>query len=70
MIRNCAPEAPTGRSAGGARQLLPGYQVSRTLRAAEIWGLLESLEHGAKSADELAGSADGERVLGERGHSR
>jgi len=36
------------------RQLLAGYQVSRALLAAEELGLVESLEQGAKSADELA----------------
>ena len=36
------------------RQLLAGYQVSRALLAAEELGLVESLEPGAKSADELA----------------
>ena len=36
------------------RQLLAGYQVSRALLAAEELGLIESLDHGAKSADELA----------------
>ena len=36
------------------RQLLAGYQVSRALLAADELGLVESLEQGAKSADELA----------------
>jgi O-methyltransferase domain/Dimerisation domain len=36
------------------RQLLAGYQVSRALLAAEELGLVESLEQGGKSVDELA----------------
>ena len=36
------------------RQLLAGYQVSRALLAADELGLIELLEQGVKSADELA----------------
>lgn len=53
MARSDVPsDAAEGRRR--LRQLLAGYQVSRAMLAADELGLVELLEQGAKSANELA----------------